>query len=229
MGLYDDVYAAFDAARVRYVVVGGMAVVMSGHVRATVDLDVVVDLEPEAAGRAMQALEGLGLLPRVPVAPHDFADPQVREGWIRDKHMQVLSFFDPQQPAREVDVFVAYPLDFEALVASAVHRRVGHRTVPVASPHHLIEMKRAAGHVISRTSTRCSASWARGSIVSPDPWTRATFSGTERAQADVIAALSVDERLALLEQLVELAAASGALQRAREDKQRALDELWAAG
>jgi hypothetical protein len=38
MGLYDDVYAAFEEADVRYVVVGGMAVVMSGHVRATVDL-----------------------------------------------------------------------------------------------------------------------------------------------------------------------------------------------
>jgi hypothetical protein len=145
MGLYDDVYAAFQAADVRYVVVGGMAVVMSGHVRATVDLDVVVDLAPEAAGRAMDALAGLGLLPRVPVAPRDFADPSVREGWMRDKHMQVLSFFDPDHPAREVDVLVAYPLDFELLVAGAVLTAVGDLLVPVAAKHHLIEMKRAAG------------------------------------------------------------------------------------
>ena len=145
MGLYDDVYAAFEAANVRYVVVGGMAVVLSGHVRATVDLDVVVDLDPDAAARAMQALESLGLRPRVPVAPRDFADPGVRDGWIREKHMQVLSFFDPQHPAREVDVFVAYPLGFELLVAAAVPTRVGARTVPVAAKHHLIEMKRAAG------------------------------------------------------------------------------------
>jgi len=145
MGLYDDVYAAFEEAEVRYVVVGGMAVVMSGHVRATVDLDVVVDLDPEAALRAMQALEGVGLLPRVPIAPTDFADPQVRESWIRDKHMQVLSFFDPDHPAREVDVFVAYPLDFDSLTAGAVPTRVGDRTVPVAAKHHLIEMKRVAG------------------------------------------------------------------------------------
>jgi hypothetical protein len=145
MGLYDDVYAAFEAAGVRYVVVGGMAVVMSGHVRATVDLDVVVDLAPDAAGLAMDALAGLGLLPRVPITPRDFADPDVRASWIRDKHMQVLSFFDPQHPAREVDVFVTYPLDFEVLVASAVPTRVGHLTVPVAAKQHLIEMKQAAG------------------------------------------------------------------------------------
>lgn len=145
MSLYDDVYAAFAAADVRFVVVGGMAVVLSGHVRATVDLDVVVDLDPPAAGRAMQALEGLGLRARVPVTAQDFADPAVRTTWIRDKHMQVLSFYDPRHPAREVDVFVAYPLDFEQLVQDAVPTRVGALTVPVAALHHLIEMKLAAG------------------------------------------------------------------------------------
>jgi hypothetical protein len=145
MGAYDDVYAAFDDAGVRYVVVGGMAVVMSGHVRATVDLDVVIDLETSAATRAMAALAGLGLLPRVPITPSDFANADVRESWIRDKHMQVLSFYDPRDMAREVDVFVAYPLDFEALVGQAVPRRVGDRVVPVAAVEHLIAMKRAAG------------------------------------------------------------------------------------
>lgn len=145
MALYDDVYAAFEAAEVRYVVVGGMAVVMSGHVRATVDLDVVVDLDPEPARRAMDALTTLGLQPRVPVDARDFADPRVREAWISDKHMQVLSFYDPNDIGREVDVFVAYPLDFEALTGRAVPTRVGERTVPVAAVEHLIEMKSQAG------------------------------------------------------------------------------------
>jgi uncharacterized tellurite resistance protein B-like protein len=59
-----------------------------------------------------------------------------------------------------------------------------------------------------------------------DPWARATFAGTRRAQAEVIAKLTPDERLALLEQLLDIAEASGALQRAREDKQRRLDRAW---
>ena len=49
--------------------------------------------------RAMQALQQLGLQPRVPVTPTDFADPGIRNHWIEDKHMQVLSFYDPQTPA----------------------------------------------------------------------------------------------------------------------------------
>jgi hypothetical protein len=142
---YDDVYESLQVAGVRFVIVGGMAVVLSGHVRMTVDLDLVVDLAPEPAARAMQSLTGLGLLPRVPVRPDDFADPAVRQEWIDTKHMQVLSFHDPQQPAREVDVFVAYPIDFEHLLAAAVPTRVGDRTVLVASIEDLITMKRAAG------------------------------------------------------------------------------------
>jgi uncharacterized tellurite resistance protein B-like protein len=63
--------------------------------------------------------------------------------------------------------------------------------------------------------------------VTTDPWSRATFIGTERGQAEVIAALTVDERLALLEQLLEIAEASGALRKARDAKQRAINDLWA--
>ena len=59
-----------------------------------------------------------------------------------------------------------------------------------------------------------------------DLWERATFAGTEQAQAAVIAALTPDERLALLSDLLAVAEASGALQRAREDKQRRIDALW---
>lgn len=57
-------------------------------------------------------------------------------------------------------------------------------------------------------------------------WERASFAGTARAQAERIAALTPDERVALLEELLAVAEASGALQQSRVDKQRALDEAW---
>jgi hypothetical protein len=63
--------------------------------------------------------------------------------------------------------------------------------------------------------------------VSADPWSRATFVGTTAGQAEVVATLTVDERLALLEELLAIAEASGALAEDRAAKQRALDETWA--
>lgn len=62
--------------------------------------------------------------------------------------------------------------------------------------------------------------------MSVDPWARGTFEGTELAQARVIAGLSPDERVALLEELLVVAEASGALQRARREKQDRIDAAW---
>jgi uncharacterized tellurite resistance protein B-like protein len=66
-------------------------------------------------------------------------------------------------------------------------------------------------------------------VVNDDLWSRTTFAGTEQAQADVVAELTPDERLALLEQLLDIALESGALQRSRVAKQRAIDKLWTTG
>ena len=48
--------------------------------RLTVDVDLIVDLDRDEALRAIDALVGIGLRPRVPVNPRDFADPAWRPG-----------------------------------------------------------------------------------------------------------------------------------------------------
>jgi len=141
---YDDVFAALHSAGVRYVVVGGMAVLLQGHARLTVDLDVVVDLDAEQAHAAVSALTGLGLQPRLPVAASDFADPEKRRVWIEERNLQVFSFYDPDEPMREVDVFAREPLPFQELLADATVVTIGGVPVPVASRRHLVAMKREA-------------------------------------------------------------------------------------
>ena len=49
MSVYDDVFRSLTAAGVSFVVVGGVAVVLHGHARMTVDLDLVIDLADIAA------------------------------------------------------------------------------------------------------------------------------------------------------------------------------------
>lgn len=232
MGLYDDVFAALAAAEVRYVVVGGVAVVLSGHVRSTVDLDVVIDLERDAALRAMGALAALGLLPRVPVTAADLADPDIRAAWVRDKNLQVLSFYDPAHRAREVDVFVTPPWDFEELVSDARSVPLGRHEVPVASVEHLIAMKRLAGRPQDLADIEALSRLAHpmtDPAVRDADWAGASFAGAAQAQAPRIRALSPQARMELLEELLELAEASGALERTRRDRQLAADAQWAGG
>lgn len=145
MGIYDDVYAALHGAGVRFVVVGGTAVVLQGHARLTVDLDLVVDLAADRAAAAVAALLSLGLLPRLPVDAADFADPAIRQGWVEHRNLQVFSFYDPNSPWREVDVFATEPVPLDELWGEATVLHIGETPVRVASRRHLVDMKRRAG------------------------------------------------------------------------------------
>lgn len=90
-GRIEWVVGGLERANVRYLVVGGVAVVLHGYLRTTLDLDLVLHLERDNVERALKALSGLGFQPQVPVPLSSFADPQVREGWFGDKNMTVFS------------------------------------------------------------------------------------------------------------------------------------------
>jgi len=138
---------ALNAAGVRYLVVGGLAVVAHGHVRFTADLDLVLDMAPENLRAAMGAFDGLGYRPRAPVPIRDFADPARRAEWIRDKGLTVFSLWSAAHPATEVDLFVASPFeDFAAAYARAAHREISSGiAAPFVSLDDLVALKRAAG------------------------------------------------------------------------------------
>jgi predicted nucleotidyltransferase len=145
MAVLEPLFKALNDAGVRYVVVGGLAVVLHGHARLTVDVDLVVDLDEGPAIRAIDALVGMGLRPRIPVNPRDFANRSVREAWIRDRGMQVFSMFDQSNPMRAVDLFVDHPVPFEELWSRSVEFELQETTVRVASIPDLIHLKRLAG------------------------------------------------------------------------------------
>ena len=145
MALFEPLFKALNDAGVRYVVVGGLAVVLHGHARMTVDVDLMVDLDEDQARRAIDALVGIGLTPRVPVNPRDFADRSLRESWIRDRGMQVFSMHDPSNPMRAVDLFVDHPIPFEEVWSRSNEMDLENTRVRVASIPDLIHMKRLAG------------------------------------------------------------------------------------
>jgi len=120
----DAIVGALNAANVRYLVAGGLAIVAHGYVRFTADVDLIVDLEPANVTRAVAALESLGYRPRAPVAFVEFADPQKRANWAREKNLTVFSVHSPQHALTEVDLFVELPLDFDAAYRSAIRKEV---------------------------------------------------------------------------------------------------------
>jgi len=141
----ERIFAALESAHARYLVVGGVAVVLHGHLRLTADLDLVVKLDDENAKTAIEALTTLGFRPRAPVDARDFADSAVRKSWIDEKGIIVFSLWSPELPGTEVDLFVSEPFDFEEVDARAVVADLGTTKVRVLSREDLIAMKRRAG------------------------------------------------------------------------------------
>ncbi|NBS52808.1 MAG: hypothetical protein EBS96_09390 [Spartobacteria bacterium] len=84
------VVGALNTAGVRYLIVGGLAVMAHGYQRTTVDLDLVVQLLPQNLLTALEVLGLLGYQPRIPVSAEQFADPLQRDEWLREKGMLYL-------------------------------------------------------------------------------------------------------------------------------------------
>jgi hypothetical protein len=138
-------FAILAAARVRFVLVGGLALVLHGLDRLTADVDLVIDLSPESARAAIQALTAAGYRPLAPVDPIALADPAQRHEWQSVRHMQVFSFWDSANTRPTVDVLLAPPVPFDDLWASAAVISIGGQEVRVASIEHMIVMKTMAG------------------------------------------------------------------------------------
>jgi hypothetical protein len=143
--MFETVFRALNAHDVRYLVAGGVAVVLHGYTRLTADLDLVVDLAEAQARAAIDALTGLGLKPRAPVDPQLFADRRARAEWLRDRDMKVFTLHDPANPLLVVDLFTEPPADFEGLWARAKDVSLATTTVKIVSVDDLIAMKRQAG------------------------------------------------------------------------------------
>jgi hypothetical protein len=145
VGEIEAILDALNRAHVRYLVVGGVAVVLHGYLRTTADLDLVIQLERENVRRAMSALSELQYRPRAPVPAEAFAEPSAREQWIREKGLEVFSLWSPAHPTLEIDIFVSEPFDFDAVYSRALRVPLEKTEAFVIALEDLIALKRQVG------------------------------------------------------------------------------------
>ena len=130
----------------KYLVVGGLAVVAHGYERLTRDVDLVIGLERENIIRGLRALMAIGYQLKIPVTPEQFADPALREEWRRDKNMVVLQLWSDVHRRTPMDVFVYEPFDFDKEFARAKWEMVVSRIpAPIVRYETLLDLKKSAG------------------------------------------------------------------------------------
>ncbi|MFQ6093315.1 MAG: DUF6036 family nucleotidyltransferase [bacterium] len=142
---YEEIFLKLNEKKVKYVVVGGVALVLHGVIRMTVDLDLMIKMEEDNVARFISAMEELGYKPKVPVPAEDFKNPAKRRQWRDEKGMEVLSFFHPEKPLRLVDVFVEEPIDYTEIDAAKKVVKAKGIDIPLVSIRHLKQLKSKSG------------------------------------------------------------------------------------
>lgn len=132
---FETLLQILHAANVRYVLVGGLAVVAHGAALVTRDLDISYERTPKNLAALAQALTRLrGALPDVPFR-------------LDARTLQMGANFTFVTDGGDIDLLgdAAGIQSFEDLWNDALEMELYGVPVPVASLAHLITMKRAAG------------------------------------------------------------------------------------
>ncbi len=139
MSFLTRVAAALDAAGVRYALVGGYAVALHGAVRGTVDVDIILAWNARTLRSAERALQGLGLVSRLPVTADDVF--RFRDEYIRNRNLLAWNFYNPKDLTEQLDVIIS--TDLKGKKVRSVSTADG--PVRVLARADLIAMKRASG------------------------------------------------------------------------------------
>lgn len=149
MIFYEEILRAFQRQKVKYVLVGGIAVNLLGSMRSTADLDILVEMSDENLKKIVKILKGRGYRVKQPVDPIRIADRRTREDWIKNKRMKAFNFYK-EDKLKEVDIIIESPVSFEEARKSIMRIKVDDLRLPVISINNLIEMKRKTGRAVDK-------------------------------------------------------------------------------
>jgi hypothetical protein len=137
----ESIFAVLDAHKVEYVVIGGIAVQVYGHVRMTNDIDLIPSPTPRNLRRLATALQELEARILNPGSEHLEIDAQM---------LPRATLWQLATRHGDIDVLHEAPgaVSFPQLRARALLITLGDHPIPIASKDDLIRMKRAAGRPV---------------------------------------------------------------------------------
>ena len=147
--IYEEIFREFQREKVRYLIVGGIALNLLGGLRTTADLDILVEMTNPNLLKIIKILKKKGYRAKQPVDPMQFVDRETREDWIKNKHMKAFNFYKNDE-LKEVDLIIDSPVTFEGAKKRIKRIRVDDLSLPVISIDDLIRMKRSAGRDVDQ-------------------------------------------------------------------------------
>ena len=149
MILYGEILREFQKQKVKYLLVGGIAVNLFGFVRSTADMDILVEMSNENLKKVVSILKKKGYHVKQPVDPMGIADEKLRYDWIHNKHMKAFNFYKEDE-LKEVDIIIESPVSFKDAQKGRLCFRIDDLLLPVISIDNLIKMKSRTGRGVDK-------------------------------------------------------------------------------
>jgi hypothetical protein len=127
---------------VKFVIAGGVAMILHGVARSTSDLDITLLLTDENLQAFLNVARSLRLESGIPIPPERLLEPESMVQAYQEKGCLVYPFRDPNFPQRHVDVFITPDKSYDALRLDAVPKPFGRHTLWIASLEKMWKMKK---------------------------------------------------------------------------------------
>ncbi len=144
MNIFEKIFKSFNSEKIKYLVVGGVAVNLHGYIRFTGDLDILLLLKEKNLEKVDKVMRKLGYSERLPISILSLKDKKQVKEWLEKKNMQAFSFMPPKNNPLQIDIIIEESLAFEKIVENKVIKKIENVSIPVVSIDQLIKMKRKA-------------------------------------------------------------------------------------
>jgi glutaredoxin len=144
---YEEIFLEFQKQKVKYIIVGGIAINLHGFLRSTADMDILVDMTDENLGKIVRILKKQGYHVKQPVDPMGIADEETRHDWIHNKNMKAFNFYKENE-YKEVDIIIESPVSYQEAKKNVLQLKIDSMKIPVISINDLIRMKSHAGREV---------------------------------------------------------------------------------
>ncbi|MFN3604497.1 MAG: hypothetical protein ACK4UJ_07285 [Leptonema sp. (in: bacteria)] len=136
-----DILISLSEEKIQFIIFGGVAVVLHGVERMTLDLDISISREEDNLKKFLQVMKKFNLTPRAPIPEGTLLNPELIDLIIKEKNAIAFTFIDKEKPFKQVDVLIHPDLAYERWIHKTDTVELFGHKICILSREAIIELK----------------------------------------------------------------------------------------
>jgi len=134
--------------KIKYILVGGLAINLYGIPRTTIDVDIMIELNNNNILSLINCFKANSFRFRQPIDEKKLIDKEYRKQLKEEKNVIVLTLENPSNPLEVLDFFIDNPIDFNKAYSRKKILKVDDFEIYIASIEDIIEIKKISNRPI---------------------------------------------------------------------------------